>query len=186
MAAIAREKAGIMKPGTPVVVYLAIGGLGRAAGSRAAMRAPITRWPLPDVVRESGLDGHFLPRAGLHFPELHIGLLGRHQVCAAGGTGGRGAGPERGWAIERSISRGVEATRWATHESVRIRSSYWTAHTIPGAQHTRRLRSFAARDNLLGILRTSAGAIRVCRDSVQAIVTKPESDKASRATSCAV
>lgn len=197
VAAIAREKAGIMKPGTPVVVYPQPDPEAWAELLAAArdVRAPI--YSVADcqiVVRESGLDGQVfsLDCHGLHFPELHIGLLGRHQVLnAATAVLAAAVLAQSGeWAIgAEHIRAGLEATRWAGRMEVLCRDPFVIldgAHNPQGAQQLRRTFEDlfpAARAVLVcGILRTKqAGAMirEFAAIASEAIVTKPESDKAS-------
>ncbi|MCI0372609.1 MAG: bifunctional folylpolyglutamate synthase/dihydrofolate synthase [candidate division NC10 bacterium] len=118
LEAIAAEKAGIVKPGVPLVTVAAEPGLGvfrRACAERGAplLHVPTTyAWrreaPLPDGQVFS------LQGAGSERRNLRIGLLGRHQlVNAATAVAAAERLREGGLALpESAVREGLAAARW--------------------------------------------------------------------------
>jgi dihydrofolate synthase/folylpolyglutamate synthase len=118
LEAIAVEKAGIVKPGIPLVTAAtgpALGVLRRACAERGA---PLLHVPSAYVWRRAGShpDGQVFhlrsPGADRH--GLRIGLLGRHQlVNAATAVAAAERLQEQGVALpDRAIREGLAAARW--------------------------------------------------------------------------
>jgi dihydrofolate synthase/folylpolyglutamate synthase len=118
VAEIAGEKAGIVKPGTPVVTAArddALEVIRRAAAERGAPLVSVSedyRW----IVREAGLTGQRFDLEGprQRYEGLCIPLAGRHQVeNAALAVAAIEAARERGLASdEASIRRGLATAAW--------------------------------------------------------------------------
>jgi len=143
LAEIASEKAGIIKPGVPVVTGAHGEALAVIGETAARLGAPLTvvadsyRW----VVRHSSFTGQTFD---LHGPRgryegLHIPLAGRHQVeNAALAVAVAEALGERGVSLDESeIRRGLAETEWPGRLQV-IQDRPWTildgAHNPAGAE----------------------------------------------------
>ncbi|MEW6081452.1 MAG: folylpolyglutamate synthase/dihydrofolate synthase family protein [Bacillota bacterium] len=109
---IAREKAGIIKPGSPVVsapqkpsALKVLEGTSRKTGSRLFLGGRDITWR----ERHSGIDGQTVDYAGLlgDYPEVRIPLLGRHQQENAAVALG---------SVECLLSRGYEVSPKAIYE----------------------------------------------------------------------
>jgi dihydrofolate synthase / folylpolyglutamate synthase len=113
LAAIAREKAGIIKPGVPVISGVrgatAVGVIARRAGR---LRAPLWRIDQDFAAERSGDLQHV--RCGDETFQVRLGLRGDYQsdnvACAIAGLV---ALREQGFPLTRAaFSRGLRSTRW--------------------------------------------------------------------------
>jgi dihydrofolate synthase / folylpolyglutamate synthase len=122
VAAIAADKAGIIRTGVPVVVAPQVGAAGEAIG-RAAEAAGSTivavgrdvRWTEGEVtVTGQRFDVAVLDRTGERAISLEIALVGAHQqVNAATAVGILATLARRGWAIDdTAIRAGCARARW--------------------------------------------------------------------------
>ena len=111
---IAREKAGIIKPGCEAVLYRQTASVEEIIRQRCARLGVPLHLADFDGIRpeKAGLEGQVFDweeLAGLHLP-----LLGRHQLCnAAVALTAMRVLQKRGWSItEEHIRRGLAATDW--------------------------------------------------------------------------
>ena len=193
--AIAREKAGIMKRGVPVVVYPQTFDTAYAQLLHCAREAGAPLYALRDAaitVEESGLAGsrYTLRYQGLDFGVLHVPLLGRMQVLnsatavlAAALLAQQGSIP---LTLEQ-IRAGLEAVRWPGRMELLSREPMLLldgAHNPQGArQLAQTVRDFFPNGNAVlvtGMLRTkdahhAAQALAGCAETI--LVTAPDSPK---------
>lgn len=84
---IAYEKAGIIKPGTPVIYHVDDEGARRtiekAADERGAQRYDVSA--IPFVIKEKTVDGYTFDAEinGVEYQNLRISMIGRHQISNA-------------------------------------------------------------------------------------------------------
>jgi dihydrofolate synthase/folylpolyglutamate synthase len=135
LAEIAREKAGIIRPGRPVVsapqepeAQAVLDDAVRAAGSPLVL---VGRDVAYEVVRSSldGVEARIRGRRGTY--DVHIPLLGRHQAVNAAAAAAAAeallpAGPE-----PEAVRRGIAAVRWPARVELIARHPY----TIVDAGH---------------------------------------------------
>jgi dihydrofolate synthase/folylpolyglutamate synthase len=193
---IAREKAGIMKPGVPVVIYpqpftAAYVELLYAA---KAVEAPL--FAVKDasiLVESSGLDGqkYRMEYQGMDMGIFSIPLLGRHQILntATAALAAMVFGQYSAWPLSLNvIRRGMQKTCWPGRMEIMSKDPLIIldgAHNPQGAgQLAVMLNEFAPNSNailLVGALRTK-DVDQVARELSQSaqlvITTQPPSYKA--------
>jgi dihydrofolate synthase/folylpolyglutamate synthase len=115
---IAREKAGIIKPGVPVVTAAQGEALEVIRQTAAERCAPLIRIPetYAATIRAAGFDGLTFDLAGptRRYEGLHVPLAGRHQVeNAVAAVAAAEVLNARGVPVgDEAIRRGLQATRW--------------------------------------------------------------------------
>ena len=197
---IAREKAGIMKPGVPVVIYPqpyaeAYAELLAAAKDRGCPAYAVREATV--LVEASGLAGQTfrLLYQGRAFPPLHIHMLGVHQ-CLNAATAALScavlAGP-LGLPIQmEDIVQGLELARWPGRLEI-IRTDPVVlldgAHNPQGAQVLRRAVEdlLPSRNAIVvcGVMATKSArpiARELATFAQQIIATQPDSPKALEAS----
>ncbi|MFP4446142.1 MAG: bifunctional folylpolyglutamate synthase/dihydrofolate synthase [Desulfosudaceae bacterium] len=116
LAAIAREKAGIIKPGIPLVTGVSQKSARQViAAATKANRAPLyIRGPHFKTRRNSASDRFTYYGLAAVYRDLQTSLAGRHQqVNASLALAACEVLTQRGWKIpEEAIRRGLAATRW--------------------------------------------------------------------------
>ncbi len=114
LASIAFEKAGIVKPGVPVVIGAIEGEARRRIEAIAVERAaPLTRWG--EEFHAEGSNDGFLYRSGAHrYARLDCALIGAHQVrnaaCAIALL--EAAAPSGISVSEAAVREGLRTVRW--------------------------------------------------------------------------
>jgi len=118
LAAIAAEKAGIVKPGSPVVTAARGEALAVIRETAARLHAPLIaipetyRW----AVRESGFAGQVFDLEGprRRYEALRVSLVGRHQVeNAVLAVAAAEASEDQGFSLDTAaIRRGLADARW--------------------------------------------------------------------------
>jgi dihydrofolate synthase / folylpolyglutamate synthase len=118
LAEIAGEKAGIIKPGVPVVTTArgeALAVIRRIAGDQQAPLVPVQE-QYACTIQESGLDSQVFDLAGpiRRYESLEIRLVGRHQIeNAVAAVAASEALARYGFQVdEPAIRRGLAQTRW--------------------------------------------------------------------------
>jgi len=111
---IAAEKAGIIKPGVPVISAVEEGEAAEVIAEVArAQGSPLTRVPGGMAGRESGLR-HGRQTATIEGQHFLLGLIGSHQVDnAACAVAALGLPPFRGIMSPAALAQGLERTVWS-------------------------------------------------------------------------
>ncbi|UYN91957.1 MAG: hypothetical protein KIT70_00325 [Anaerolineales bacterium] len=119
LAEIAAHKAGIIKPGVPVVsAPQQVEAAAVIAAAAAAQGAPMTQvghdWEVEPLQASLGGQRLLVRRSGGHWQELHIRLLGEHQLYnAATAYAALQTLSERGMPVsDAAIAAGFAAARW--------------------------------------------------------------------------
>ncbi|MEW6448635.1 MAG: folylpolyglutamate synthase/dihydrofolate synthase family protein [Bacillota bacterium] len=193
---IAREKAGIVKPGVPVVTGAggtALSIIGRECGVKGAPLFVLGR-DFSVIARKNSLDGQVLDVSGWwgQTKGLRINLLGRHQqhnaACAVAAVQ---LLAERGWRVGGSaVGDGMAAAVWPGRFEIVQENPYVIidgAHNTAGATALRAaLQDYFSGRRLvlvLGMLadkeRAEAAAV-LCPLADAVVVTRPPGSRAGR------